>query len=154
MIHCKQRNVVLTKEKQEERDVILIRLESHLLKFMYINYNYTTRCQTIQRIFNVKPAKKILQHLKQVSRSALSTYIPFDIIYDWVLFIIYSVTFHSELFNSYGDVTVRGESCKFRPRLGLTAFERGGFSIVSHLLWHGTSVFVVSSKRPLHLVVL
>ena len=67
---------------------------------------------------------------------------------------LYIVTFHSELFNSYGDVTVRGESCKFRPRLVLTAFECGEIFIVSHLLWHGTLVFEVSSKRPLHLVAL
>jgi hypothetical protein len=34
----------------------------------------------------------------------------------------------------------------------LRAFEQGGIFIVSHLLWHGTSVFPISSEGPHHLV--
>jgi hypothetical protein len=34
----------------------------------------------------------------------------------------------------------------------LRAFEQGGIFIVPHLLWHGTSVFPVSSEGPPHLV--
>jgi hypothetical protein len=34
----------------------------------------------------------------------------------------------------------------------LRAIEQGGIFIVPHLLWHGTSVFPVSSEGPPHLV--
>jgi hypothetical protein len=34
----------------------------------------------------------------------------------------------------------------------LSAFEQGGIFIVPHLLWHGASVFPVSSEGPPHLV--
>ena len=34
----------------------------------------------------------------------------------------------------------------------LMAFEQGGIFIVPHLLWHGASVFPVSSEGPPHLV--
>jgi hypothetical protein len=34
----------------------------------------------------------------------------------------------------------------------LTAFEQGGIFIVPHLLWHGTSVYPVSSEGPAHSV--
>jgi hypothetical protein len=34
--------------------------------------------------------------------------------------------------------------------LVLKAFEQGGIFIVPHLLWHGTSVFLVSSEGPSH----
>jgi hypothetical protein len=34
----------------------------------------------------------------------------------------------------------------------LRAFEQGGIFIVPHLLWHGASVFPVSSEGPPHLV--
>jgi hypothetical protein len=43
-------------------------------------------------------------------------------------------------------------SAKFRPMIGLGAFEQGGTFIVPHLLWHGASVFPVSSEGPPHLV--
>jgi hypothetical protein len=39
-------------------------------------------------------------------------------------------------------------AAKFRPMLGA----QGGIFILPHLLWHGTSVFPVSSERPPHLV--
>jgi hypothetical protein len=55
--------------------------------------------------------------------------------------------------NIYGDVTTAGEGLH---NLGLCsalrAFEQGGIFIVSHLLWHGTSVFPVSSEGPPQLV--
>jgi hypothetical protein len=35
-------------------------------------------------------------------------------------------------------------------KTGLRAFEQGGIFIVPHLLWHGTSVFPVSSEGPPH----
>jgi hypothetical protein len=34
----------------------------------------------------------------------------------------------------------------------LGAFEQGGIFIVPHLLWHGTSVYPVSSEGPPHLI--
>jgi hypothetical protein len=59
----------------------------------------------------------------------------------------------SRIFHLYGDVTITGEGLQ---NLGLCsalrAFEQGGIFIVSHLLWHGTSVFPVSSEGPPHSV--
>jgi hypothetical protein len=56
-------------------------------------------------------------------------------------------------FHLYGDVTIAGEGLQ---NLGLwsalRAFEQGGIFIVPHLLWHGTSVFPVSSEGPPHSV--
>jgi hypothetical protein len=58
-----------------------------------------------------------------------------------------------KLFYLYRDVTIAGEGLQ---NLGLysalRAFEQGGIFIVLHLLWHGTSVFSVSSERPPHSV--
>ena len=59
--------------------------------------------------------------------------------YDCVLLVVYCLTFHSELFNSYGDVTVRGESCKFRPRLG------------TYSLWKRRYLYRVTSAVTLNL---
>jgi hypothetical protein len=39
----------------------------------------------------------------------------------------------------------RRHHCRWRT------FEQGGFFIVPHLLWHGTSVFPVSSEGPPHI---
>jgi hypothetical protein len=73
------------------------------------------------------------------------------ILYDWL--IIYCFTSHSRICHLYGDVTISGEGLQ---NLGLCsalgAFEQGGIFIVPHLLWHGTSVFPVSSERLPHLV--
>ena len=70
---------------------------------------------------------------------------------DWL--IIYGFTSLSRIFHLYGDVTIAGEGLQ---NLGLCsalrAFEQGGIFIVPHLLWHGTSVFPVSSEGPPHLV--
>ena len=51
----------------------------------------------------------------------------------------------------------RRHHCRWRAaNLGLCsalrAFEQGGIFIVPHLLWHGASVFPVSSEGPPHLV--
>jgi hypothetical protein len=66
---------------------------------------------------------------------------------DWL--IIYCFTSRSRIFHLYGDVTIAGEGLQ---NLGLCsalrAFEQGGIFIVPHLLWHGTSVFPVSSEGP------
>jgi hypothetical protein len=70
---------------------------------------------------------------------------------DWL--IIYGFTSRSRIFHLYGYVTIAGEGLQ---NLGLCsalrAIEQGGIFIVPHLLWHGTSVFPVSSEGPPHLV--
>jgi hypothetical protein len=43
-------------------------------------------------------------------------------------------------------------AAKFRPMLGAHGLWAGGIFIVPHLLWHGTSVFLVSSEGPSHSV--
>jgi hypothetical protein len=63
---------------------------------------------------------------------------------DWLYF-----TSLSRIFHLYGDVTIAGEGLQnLSLCLALRAFEQGGVFIVSHLLWHRTSVFAVSSERP------
>jgi hypothetical protein len=57
--------------------------------------------------------------------------------------IIYSFMSRSRIFQLYGDVTITDEGLQ---NLGLWAFEQGGNFIVPNLLWHGASVFLVSSK--------
>jgi hypothetical protein len=46
----------------------------------------------------------------------------------------------------------RWRAAKIRPMLGAQGLWAGGIFIVPHLLWHGTSVFPVSSEGPPHLV--
>jgi hypothetical protein len=62
---------------------------------------------------------------------------------------IYCFTSRSIIFHLYGDVTIASEGLH---NLGLCsaprAFEQGGIFIVPHLLWHGASVFPVSSEGP------
>ena len=41
----------------------------------------------------------------------------------------------------------RRRSVEFRPMLGTYGLDLGGIFIASHLLWHGASVFAVSSKK-------
>jgi hypothetical protein len=70
---------------------------------------------------------------------------------DWL--ISYGFTSRSRIFHLYGDVTIAGEGLQ---NLGLwsakSAFEQWGVFIVPHLLWHGTSVFPVSSEGLPYLV--
>jgi hypothetical protein len=71
---------------------------------------------------------------------------------EWLI-IIYGFTSRWKIFHLYGDVTIAGEGLQ---NLGLCsalrAFQQGGIFVVLHLLWHGTSVFTVSSEGPPHLV--
>jgi hypothetical protein len=61
--------------------------------------------------------------------------------------VVYCLTSRSRIFNLNGDVTIAGEGLQnLGLCLALRAFEQGGILIVPHLLWHGTSVFPVSSK--------
>jgi hypothetical protein len=61
------------------------------------------------------------------------------------------IIYHLRIFHSYGNVDIAGEGLQ---NLGLCsalrAFEQGAIFIVPHLLWHGTSVFPVSSEGPPH----
>jgi hypothetical protein len=71
---------------------------------------------------------------------------------DWLRFYVPVKNFH--FFRLYGD---RRHHCReWLQNLGLCsalrAFELGGIFIVPHLLWHGTSVFPVSSEGLLHSV--
>jgi hypothetical protein len=65
---------------------------------------------------------------------------------DYLLFF-----YRSRIFHLYGDVTITGEGLQ---NLGLCSalrtFEQGGIFILPHLLWHGASVYAVSSEGPPH----
>ena len=69
---------------------------------------------------------------------------------DWLFIVLRPA---QEYFTYMETVTIAGEGLQ---NLGLCsalrAFEQGGIFIVSHLLWHGASVFPVSSEGPLHSV--
>jgi hypothetical protein len=66
---------------------------------------------------------------------------------DWL--IIYCFTSHSRTFHLYGDVTNIGEGLQnLDLYLALRVIEQGGICIMPHILWHGVSVFPVSSERP------
>jgi hypothetical protein len=68
---------------------------------------------------------------------------------DW----LFSVLRPDQEFFIYGDVII---ACEGLQTLGLfselRAFEQGGIFFEPHLLWHGASVFPVSSEGPSHLV--
>jgi hypothetical protein len=78
------------------------------------------------------------RYLKNVSQ--------YKIVWQWI-----TIWFYVPLknFHLYGDVTIAGEGLQ---NLGLCsvlkAFEQGGIFIVTHLMWHGTLVFQVSSEGP------
>ena len=62
-------------------------------------------------------------------------------------------TAHSRIFDSYLDVTIAGEgAANFGLYSALRVFEHGRIFIVPHMLWHGASVFRVSSNGPPHSV--
>jgi hypothetical protein len=100
--------------------------------------------------YPVAPAPTIKVPIKQINIKDFNLFW-FKSINDWL--IIYGFTSRSRIFHLYGDVTIAGEGLQ---NLGLCsalmAFEQGRIFIVPHLLWHGTSVFPVSSEGPPHLV--
>jgi hypothetical protein len=71
-----------------------------------------------------------------------------DWLFDYLQFYV-----HPRIFYLYEDVTITGEELQ---NLGLCselrAFKQGGIFILPHLLWHGASVFSVSSEGPPHSV--
>jgi hypothetical protein len=63
--------------------------------------------------------------------------------------IVYGFTSRSRIFHLYGDVAIAGEGQQNLSLCSaLRAFEQRGIFIVPHQLWHGTSVFSVSSEWP------
>jgi hypothetical protein len=67
--------------------------------------------------------------------------------------IIYCFTSPSRIFHLHRDVTNTGEGLQILGLCSaLMAFVQGGIYIVPHLLWHGASVFSVSSEGPSHLI--
>jgi hypothetical protein len=66
---------------------------------------------------------------------------------------LFTVLRPAQEYFTYGDATIAGEGLQ---NLGLCsalrAFEQGGIFIVPRLLWHGASVFPVSSEGPPHSV--
>jgi hypothetical protein len=89
---------------------------------------------------------------KNFSQQSQFLLIFFNTIIGWL--IIYGFTSRSRIFHLNGDVTIASEPGLQNLDLCLTfmAFEQGGTFIVPHLLWHGTSVFLVSSEGPPQLV--
>jgi hypothetical protein len=60
---------------------------------------------------------------------------------------------HSRIFHLCWYITIGGEKLQNSGLcLALWAFEQGGIFIMPHLLWHGTSVYPVSSKGLAHSV--
>jgi hypothetical protein len=71
----------------------------------------------------------------------------------WLVTCICGFTSCSRIFHLYRDVTIVGEGLQNLGQCSaLKAFEQVGIFIVSHLLWHGTSVFQVSTEGPPHSV--
>jgi hypothetical protein len=72
--------------------------------------------------------------------------------FDWLInYLRFYV--RSRIFHLYGIITITGKGLQNLGLIStLRAFEQGGIFIVSHLLWHGTSVFLVSSEGPPHSV--
>ena len=64
---------------------------------------------------------------------------------DWLLFIPFEVI----SFHLHRDVIIADEGLQYVGLCSaLEALKQGGNFIVSHLLWHGTSVYKVSSEGP------
>ena len=59
---------------------------------------------------------------------------------------------HSKIFHSFGDFTIVGERLqKFHLCSAVMAIEQWGFFNVSHLLWHGLTVYNGHLRGPLTL---
>jgi hypothetical protein len=83
----------------------------------------------------------ILKVLKSVNKYVCKRMI------DYLLYF----TSRARFFHLYGDVIITDEGLQNSGLWSaLRAFEQGGIFIVQHLLWHGTSVFQVSSEELPH----
>ena len=63
-------------------------------------------------------------------------------------FLFVCLSSHSKIFLTYGDVTITGEGL----RILTVAVAQWGFFSVSHLLWHGASVYNGHLQVPLTLI--
>jgi hypothetical protein len=117
---------------------------------LYVRYIFTNLWKHLAGIWKLFTISILITMITQL-RSINETYMKL-ISGRWRM-IIYSFLCRSRIFHSYGDVTIVGEGLQ---NLGfcsvLRAFEQGGIFNVTHLLWHGTSVFPVSFEGPPHLV--
>jgi hypothetical protein len=69
----------------------------------------------------------------------------YNILIDWLFIVLRPAQEYL-----YGDVTITGEGLQNLDLCSaLRAFEQGGIFIVPHLLWHGASVYPVSSDQCL-----
>jgi hypothetical protein len=100
---------------------------------------------------------EFIQKLYHEKKKSLA--VAFSLI-DWLIIVLRPAQefFHLHVYRdvtiaSEGDVTI---ACEGLQNLGLCtalrAFEQGGIFIVTHLLRHGASVFLVSSEGPPHSV--
>jgi hypothetical protein len=69
------------------------------------------------------------------------------LLYTWIDWVIDCLLFYVPLKNF--SLMWRRHHCQWRAIKISLCFEQGGIFIVSHLLWHRTSVFPVSSEGPL-----
>ena len=61
---------------------------------------------------------------------------------------------HLIIFHSYEKPPLPMKGYKFWPILAIMAIEHWGFSSVSHVLWHGTSVYYGHLRGPVTLIML
>jgi hypothetical protein len=79
----------------------------------------------------------MISHFLQVMRLSI----------DWM--IIYCLKSRSKIFDLYGGANITGEGLHLSWWSVLRTCEQGGF-ILPHQLWHGVSVFLVSSEGSPH----
>jgi hypothetical protein len=73
-------------------------------------------------------------------------------LFDWIMidYLLFYVPFDNISLNK--ETSPLQGLQNFGLRSALRAFKQGGIFIVTHLLWHGASVFPVSSKGQPHLI--
>jgi hypothetical protein len=114
---------------------------------MFHEANYQAAERTA--IVNTSKDRGLVEHLLGRISTCTNTYTQIrHLEMAWLIIIINSFLSCSRMFHLDGDVTITGEGLQ---NLGLCsalrAFEQGGIFIVSHLLWHGASVFGVRPIR-------
>jgi hypothetical protein len=138
---CVQKLLQGIKKKNNKKKLAVS--SNHMFRYIdnvlsFNNHNFVSNLEIGQITYIWKGSSKIVEYV-------------FNSMIDWL--IIYGFTSRSRIFHLYGDVTIASEGLQ---NLGLCsalrAFEQGGIYTVPHLLWHRTSVFLVSSKGQPHLV--
>jgi hypothetical protein len=123
--------------------------DGNILPFQIIGENHlVSRISKLNRLYN-RTGRTGIQVSMHASR--LCWWVNFAD--DVERLIVYSFTFCSRIFNLYGYVTITGEGLQNLDLCSaLRAFEQGEIFIVPSPLWHGASVFTVSSESPPHLI--